>query len=831
MTFDIKKPKEYDERVLRSEKSDQKKFTLPRRMVQNAVTHYNYFFNANNRLNEVLDKAKSFFIDDYSTLLPFYNYTLDETAKDSIKLDSITYKASTGIALHDLRNDWVDNLYLLWGASFYLRKEFDSAYMMFQFINYAFADKEKDGYYRVIGSSMDGNSALSISTKEKMTIPRKIFSKPPSRNDAFIWQIRNYLAQDAFAEAASLIVTLRSDPNFPKRLQNDLHEVQAYFFYKQGMWDSCVVHLVNALDNATNIHEKARWEYLIAQLYEKTGNYKESEKYYTRVANHTTDAVMDVYARLFAVRVNKDGGEQYIEKNIAELEKMAKRDKYVDFRDIIYFMAAQMELERHDEDAAIALLLKSTKYTSNDPYQRNKAFLQLAELSFSKRKYRDAYNFYDSLRLDDPSLKDIPAITAKRLLLGKLATQIEIIERQDSLQRIAAMPEDERKEFVKKLVKQLRKQQGIKEEAAVVAVSPFAQQTNQPFAASDQKGEWYFYNANLRSKGFSDFRSKWGTRTNEDNWRRSASATAGFRNNNQNNADDQDSIDNAAPVVADITFDALYDRLPLTPKKIDQSNDSIANAEFILGKLYIQEIEDCPAGTETLEKLKEHFPLFTRMDEVLFNLYYCYNKNGETAKAVILKKTMNEKYSKSNFTTIVNTGKNPQATGPDAEATQAYEKIYDHFIEGNFDQAIAEKKSADSLYGANYWTPQLLYIESVYYIKQRNDSVAKKSLTAIITQFKGTPLAEKATTMLDVLSRRAAIEEELRNLVIERPQDDTSTRYRERTAINTPPPPTNKDTVTASPQKPVVAVTQKPVIVTRPAVKDSVAKTIAGHQL
>ena len=110
-------------------------------------------------------------------------------------------------------------MYLLWGASYYLQKKFDSAYLMFQFINYAFAPKEKDGYYITIGSNTDGNSAYSISTKEKNSLPRKIFSEPPSRNDAFIWQIRNFLAQDEFAEAASLIVTLRTDPNFPKRLK------------------------------------------------------------------------------------------------------------------------------------------------------------------------------------------------------------------------------------------------------------------------------------------------------------------------------------------------------------------------------------------------------------------------------------------------------------------------------------------------------------------------------------------------------------------------------------------------------------------------------------
>src|ERR1700681_4234307 len=72
ISFDIKKPKEYDQRVLRSERSDEKKFTSPRRLIKNAVTHYNYFFNANNKLNEVLERAKGSFIDDYSSLLPFY---------------------------------------------------------------------------------------------------------------------------------------------------------------------------------------------------------------------------------------------------------------------------------------------------------------------------------------------------------------------------------------------------------------------------------------------------------------------------------------------------------------------------------------------------------------------------------------------------------------------------------------------------------------------------------------------------------------------------------------------------------------------------------------
>lgn len=771
----LEKPKEYEDRVLRSEKSDQKKFTVPRRFIQNTVSHYNYYFNANNKLNEILQRAKIAFKDDYSQLLPFYNYSLDVTAKDSIQLDSVVYKSSSGIALHDLRSDWADNLYLLWGAAFYLQKKFDSAYLMFQFINYAFAPKEKDGYYRTIGSGRDGNSAFSISTKEKRNLPRKLFSQPPSRNDAFIWQIRNFLAQDQFAEAGSLISMLNQDPFFPERLSDDLHEVQALFFYKRQQWDSAASHLAGALSNATNLQEKARWEYLVAQLYERSSNFTDAEKYYGKASTHTTDLIMEIYARLASVRVNKSEGENTIEKNVAELLKMARRDKYADYRDIIYYMAAQMQLEAGNTDAALALLLKSTLYPGNDPSQRNKAFLQLAELSFSKKLYRQAYNFYDSLSLDDPFIKDAEAIMIRKNMLGILAGNIEIIERQDSLQRIAKMPEEERRDFVKKLTKQLRKQQGLKDDGST-AGSPIIPKNPDLFTTGgNKKGEWYFYNTDSRSRGLADFNSKWGKRVNADNWRRSAALNAGLVvSQNKNNLQEGQGDSLTSQENTEITFDALYNNLPLGPEQMDVSNDSIAVAMFMLGKTYIQQVEDCTAGTETLEQLRTRFPVFDNMDEVLFNLYYCYNKNGETAKADAIKKLMKENFGDSNFTTIVTTGKNPQSTESNPEATKIYEDIYDLFIEGKFEQAIAQKKIADAKYGKNFWTSRLLYIEAVYYIQQRQDSMAKTVLNAIITQFSGTPLAVKAANLQEVLGRRKQIEEELKNLVVTRNVDSSS---------------------------------------------------------
>jgi hypothetical protein len=74
-------------------------------------------------------------------------------------------------------------------------------------------------------------------------------------------------------------------------------------------------------------------------------------------------------------------------------------------------------------------------------------------------------------------------------------------------------------------------------------------------------------------------------------------------------------------------------------------------------------------------------------------------------------------------------------------------------------------------------------------------------LDNIIQQFDGQPLAEKATVMRDVLSRRAEIEEELRNLVIVMPEEDSTQVVRtEPKPVLPEPKPVLPDTLQ---QKPV----------------------------
>ena len=132
-------------------------------------------------------------------------------------------------------------------------------------------------------ASLMAGTLFPFQQKKKIVLPRKALSEPPSRNDAFIWQIRTLIALNEYAEAASLIITLKNDPDFPKRLKNDLEEVQALWFYNKMYMTARLFTLEKALGNATNKKEKARWEFLVAQLYEISGKTELAKEFYERV--------------------------------------------------------------------------------------------------------------------------------------------------------------------------------------------------------------------------------------------------------------------------------------------------------------------------------------------------------------------------------------------------------------------------------------------------------------------------------------------------------------------------------------------------------------------
>jgi outer membrane protein assembly factor BamD (BamD/ComL family) len=372
---------------------------------------------------------------------------------------------------------------------------------------------------------------------------------------------------------------------------------------------------------------------------------------------------------------------------------------------------------------------------------------------------------------------DITWLNDRKAAIAIVVAQFQVMDRQDSLQRIAAMPPAQRDAYLKKLVRALRRLEGLRDEGedeSGVATNAQNKAITDMFGSQSGSSatDWYFNNPNLLAKGFTDFRTRWGTRPNVDNWAISSVMKTNMPVGRNNAGFGSDSAARKTGKTT-IDFKSLLAGLPLTPEKMKKSNDSIENALFVLGRAYQEGIQDYHYAINTYDTLLTKFPATPHEEETLLNLFYCYTKLGDQADADQMLERLKQRFPKGAFTA--------KALNPDSvaeaenslkvNATHQYEKIYDAFIEGRFDEAIAQKKIADSAYGDKYWTPQLLYIESVYFIRSNQDPQAKAVLQSIINKFPHTPMSDKAATMLDVLGRRRQIEAYLTRLQIKKAED------------------------------------------------------------
>ena len=776
--IEVKKPPQFESKILKSEKTGEKKFTLPRKLMQNTASHYNYYFNAKNKFDAIIERATDAQRDDFTRLLPFYGYSLDITSNEKSEIDSILLKCTAGILLHDLRNSWVDNLYLLIGKAYLIRKDFDSAQMTFQFINYNFHPSRKETDKVYIGSNNNGNTGgINIVTKEKGGIVRKAFSTPPSRNDALLWQTRNYIETDELVQASALLDLLKTDKDFPTRLNPMYAELKAYIFYKQEQWDSAAVRFEEALDNAINRQDLARREYLLAQLLTKANDPKKASKYYNKASNHTTNLLMAIHADLNEAQLLRGTDDKDILSTINDLLKMAHRDKYDAYRDLLYFSAAQLQLKLKDTTAAVTTYEKSISKAVPPNFEyHNKSYIQLSAIAFNQKNYKRAASLIDSVQLNDESIKDLQEELEKRkFILHQIAKRTGLIEKEDSLQKLAKLPEADLDALLKKLVKKLRKEQGLKEEVivtnnpAVNKVGGITVSGNDLFSGgSNEKGDWYFYNAAAKARGFSEFKTKWGKRTNTDNWRRKGAVNNTISAGGDTQSTDTNNSDAGSDTYnGEISVEALKENIPFTEEQLQKSNDTIAVSLLALGNIYKNALEDYAAAAESFEKLYQRFPEDKNNAETVFNLYYCFLKAGNKEKSDYYKNLLGKKYADSRYASMLKTFESGSVKSKDA-ATTTYEHIYDLMLAGKFDQAFTEKKKADSTFGENNWSPQLLYVEALYHIKQHNDSLAKDVLDKITTLYPNSPLFEKAATMKEVLAKRNEIENYLTNLQVTR---------------------------------------------------------------
>jgi len=772
-----------------SELLAEKKWTIKRKLVQNMLARYNYLYNARKKLRLITHNVSRQGQDNYNYLLPFYPYSLQNLGLSTGDLDTVIEKASINIQIRDPRSKWIDDSYLVIGQAYFYQGEWDKANRTFQFINTKFAPKKKDEYKTVIGSSE--KDQLSIASREKRKPPFGYFKHTYARNDAFVWQAKTLLEMKEFDQARSLMNIVEHDPYFPKRLTGDLAEVRAYALYKQERFSEVIVPLQIAVKSKGNRDERARMYYILGQLYTNYSHPDSAVMMFHKVIKQKPDPMMDFQARMQIAKLDatREGGS--FDESLARLKRMARREKYIEFRDAIYYNMANIVLPK-DPDLALEYLRQSLKVESSNTMQRALSFKAIADIYYGQRQYRLARNFYDSTAtVMPPEFTDSAIVNKRKRVLNDVVIRVEAIQKEDSLQRIAAMPESDRKIFLEKMAATLRKEAEEKakkqKEDADNGVDPQAMANNNPLINNmnnspatpkkEDQGEWYFYNTASKSSGFSEFKKRWGNRPLADNWRRSQSGAAAANQPLQPEDDNKNTAGAAEATKTpsdSATANALAAGLPLTPDDLLKSNVIIEDAYYDLGKLYNDQLDNTELAIETYDTLLNRYPQHPHKTEVVYSLYIWHTKLGHTAQAAKYKQNVMTQFGNSKFASIIKYGSLQDINEEKKkEISTAYDSVYVNYNRGNLEGAMALKKAADSTFGLNFMQPKFDLLEAMIIMKMDTCEFGRQAVMNVIDKYKqDDAVQEKAKSLLEALDNRAALVVYLSRLEIEKSKDN-----------------------------------------------------------
>jgi hypothetical protein len=775
---EIDKPLPY-ERLL------DKKYTLGRRAYQNTVSQFNYLFNAEIELDEIIQKARDLNEDDYTELLPFYDYDLSITAKESI--DSIIYRCNANIVLHDLRSNYVDDAYLLLAKSYLFHKNFDTAGSILQFINYSFYDKE-DGADQTIGSNLNKSGKFSIASAEN----NRVWENKNVRNESMIWQARNYFEAGEINEGISLLQLLKTDLGFPKRLHPFLYEQLAYGYYLSGINDSAANYLIKGLDNAQDLNTKARWSFLIAQLYEKEQKTNLAYIWYKKASAIVSNPVIAVYANIYMASIDANRGEKSWENLANALERMLKKDKYSAFADIVYYEMAQLAVRNQAVSKANQWLIASIQKNEKNNKLKQKALVQLGALNYKTDHYSVAKIAYDNIKDLLKTYPNYDQITLRKMWIDKIANLDELITNEDSLQMIYVAPKKDQvliaKQWQKRVAFNKSREKDLLSDPNKKTISEnvslnvkkynsgytFNNAFSNPTTKNIVQSDFYFDNPQNVSMGVTNYIKKWGDRPNVDNWRRKT--TIQLTRTNLSNAD---SIPNNLQINMNVVVtensknspkrdstDTLRIRLIETDLELIQSKISWNKNSLSIAKMFLYELDDFEKALPRYQAVIQHNIEPNSTESALLDLASHYLHIGQQTISDSLIQIITKEFPEGIYFQKKKAKENLDRI--DKNSAETYKTAYFLAQIGDWDQFSAQMEDAQQQFKGTKWNTPYQFLKVKMHAQLGNDSIAIESLNDIIAKNKSESIKARAKNIITEINNRKITEAYLAALKIEK---------------------------------------------------------------
>ena len=776
------------DKLLPYERLLNKKYTLGRRAYQNTVSQFNYLFYAEIGIDEIIQKARDLHEDDYTELLPFYDYDLSITAKESI--DSIIFRCNANIVLHDLRSNYVDDAYLTLAKAYLFHKNFDTAASILQFINYSFFDKE-DGADLPIGSNLNQPGKFSIASPEN----NRIWENKNVRNESMIWQARTYFEAGEMNEGLSLLQLLKTDAIFPKRLQPFLNEQLAYGYYLSGMNDSAANYLIKGLENAKDQLTKARWSFLIAQLYEKEQKIDLAYNWFRKAGSIVSNPIIAVYASIYMASIDANRGKKSWESLAYDLERMIKKDKYAAFADIIYYEMAQLAVRNQAISKANQWLIASIQKNEKNTKLKQKTLVQLGAINYKIDQFSVAKIAYENLNDLLKTFPNYDQITLRKKWIDKIANLNELIAIEDSLQMIynapkiaqerMAMQWQKRTALLKAQEKDLFKDPNNQKAGSV----NYNNQNNIPGYTfgnafvnttpnKEVKSDFYFDNPQNVSMGITNYIKKWGDRPNVDNWRRKTTiqlARASQVNANIDSTQASMQLNTAQVVNKSIksttqekdSAEKLSIQLIETDTDLKQSKINWNNNSLSIAKIFLYELNDFEKALPRYKAVIQNDIEPATTESALLDLASHYLHIGQITTSDSLIALITKQFPEGIYVQKKKAKENLDRI--DKNSAEAYKTAYFLAQIGDWDQFGSQMEEAQKQFKGTKWNTPYQFLRVKMYAQLGKDSLAIEYCNEIIAQNKSESIKAKAKNIITEINNRKATEAYLAALVIVKP--------------------------------------------------------------
>lgn len=611
------------------------------RAYHRVTARFNFYFNAREAYDAGVRAATSKVHLDYSQPLPFVIAGLPEAASEcGGEMDRAVEKCAALIRLHSITvkpvskggqlsakeaafqkqnefNPWARRAWLLMGKARLWNGEYDLAQQALEFAAGQFKETNEGWEAQLWLARLSTLLGDTLAASERLQSLDSLPYKPDTK-----------LSKYLFAGIYSDLLVATKQYEKAKRYGE------------------------RAVRYAARGNERTRCRMALASLYEITGDLPRARDAYQTVAKKANSYEMSFNAKVkrIALEAQIQGGG-----TAKGLEKMLRDEKNIDYYNQIYYALGEVTLAGGDTAKAMEYFGKSASAGGGNELQKGTAYLRIGNYHLEKEEYLAAAQFYDSALSALPTTyANYEAINAKGRALGHLAVAARTIAREDSLQRVAAMPKAQQLALIDGII------DGVKEEERLQKLEAEKEQRDRQFALQNQYrgmggsgargqqqggGDWYFYNPSTISFGRTDFKLRWGNRKLEDNWRRK-NKQDGFAA--PNGEGQENAVDSTRETDTKKREFYLQD-LPTSDSLLLLSNARIAKGYRQMGDVYRYDLQAYAEAIESYESCAIRFARSDEASELLYLAYLTAQEAQEATKSEQLRSQLLQLYPESTY--------------------------------------------------------------------------------------------------------------------------------------------------------------------------------------